>query len=169
MSVTKKGAVSPHPFLHYAPRYMFVSDIYPKYTLPANSLYCGKRVCKLTTRPSWKKTQPYQILIWCKSILKKKIFLSRWLTHIFKDTPWVLMVDFLRGVPLLRRMTRTLQEFPCRVYVLLLVSHLPGLKKQIQNTWKFDILTVILQNIWHAWTIEDWNLPMVSCAGLPMT
>lgn len=49
------------------------------------------------------------------------------------------MADFLRGVPLFRRMTPTLQEFPCRVYVLLLVSHLSGLKKQIQNTWKFDI------------------------------
>lgn len=33
MSVTKKGAVSPPPpFLHYAPHYMFVPDIYPKYT-----------------------------------------------------------------------------------------------------------------------------------------
>lgn len=71
--------------------------------------------------------------------IKKKLFQFLWLTFILKDIPWVLMVDFLRGVPLFRQMTRTLQEFPYRVYVLLLASHLSGLKKQIQNTWKFDI------------------------------
>lgn len=71
------------------------------------------------------------------------------------------MADFLRGFPLFRRMTRTLQEFPCRVYVLLLVSHLSGLKKQIQNTWKFDIfdshLTKHLACMNHAMKMKPTN------------
>lgn len=140
---------------------MFVPDIYPKYTYLRIPYIVEKEFVNWPLVLPEKKTRPYQILIWCKSILKKKIFLSRWLTHIFKDTPWVLMADFLRGFPLFRRMTRTLQEFPCRVYVLLLVSHLSGLKKQIQNTWKFDIfdshLTKHLACMNHAMKMKPTN------------
>lgn len=119
---------------------MFVPDIENKYYLLIPYIVGKEFVNWPLDLPEKKHTNQIRYKYDAKkSIYKNFLFQFRWLMFILKDIPWVLMVDFLGGVPLFRQMTRTLQEFPYRVYVLLLASHLSGLKKQIQNTWKFDI------------------------------